>query len=100
MYIQFRTAKLRKCYEQINAAQKEWSKEMARNYIKCVNILKSIQNLSDLRAFPQINYHSLKGNRKGQHSIKLGRRMRLIFTLTGHRQENIRIEEVSRHYEQ
>lgn len=61
-------------------------------------MLKAIQQVADLRSFPSLHYHPLKGERKGQYAISLTKRMRLIFTLEGDGFRIIRVEEVSKHY--
>ncbi|MBI5115263.1 hypothetical protein HZA56_02215 [Candidatus Poribacteria bacterium] len=57
----------------------------------------SVRHADELGTYPELDYHLLKGDRKGQHVVKLSKGMRLIFTL---RDENTAlIEEVSKHYE-
>ncbi len=88
---------LAKCYLEHKKAVKKWGMEIARKYIRRVNILKAVRHIDELRALPELDYHLLKGDRKGQHVVKLSKGMRLIFTV---RDENtVVIEEVSKHYE-
>ncbi len=48
---------------------------------------------------PGLRCHPLKGKRIGQYAINLNGFYRLIFTLTGETLEIVRIEEVSKHYD-
>ena len=101
MYIEFKTGRLEKCYEERRKAEAEWGRTIASKYVQAVNLLKAVNHPSDLAAFSQFNYKRLRGDRKGQHSLKLGRRARLIFTVQRSGGVRIaRIEEVSTtHYE-
>lgn len=98
MEIQFRTDKLRKQYEDIGEAKKAYGEQVARRYIERINIIKYANDISELQRLPVLRCHILKGERKGQWSIKLTGFYRLIFTLNGERLEIVRIEEVSKHY--
>lgn len=125
MDVEFKTSKLKKCYESLKKAVQEWGKEVGTRYIERVNLLKAIERLDDLQSFPHLRYHSLKGDREGQHAVRLTGFMRLLFTVEIRRIEPeereselpkgelpkvdaekqiakieiIRIEEVSKHYD-
>jgi proteic killer suppression protein len=98
--IRFRTNRLRRCYERHNEAQKAWGGRVARKYVQAVDLLKEVEHPSHLAAFRQFAYEPLTEDREGEHSLKLGRRERLIFTVSDAGAALIaRIEEVSvRHY--
>jgi plasmid maintenance system killer protein len=98
--IRFGTNKLRRCYEQHREANKAWGKPIARKYVQAVDLLRQVEIVSHLAAFRQFAYEPLTGDRKGQHSLKLARRARLIFRLSDGGQALIaHIEEVDvRHY--
>jgi len=100
--IRFRTNKLRRCYERHREAQKAWGKAVARKYLDAVNLLRAVEHPSDLAAFRQFAYEPLTADRKGEHSLELGKRARLIFTVSDEGAALIaRIEELSvRHYGQ
>ena len=99
MEVQFRTRKLRKQYEHFREAKKAYGLDVARKYIQRVGIMKKARHIEELRSFPGLHCHSLKGNRQGQWAVKLTGFDRLIFTLEGERLEVARIEEVSKHYD-
>jgi len=97
--IRFRTRKLEKQYASHKEAEKAYGKEVARRYIERVNIIKSAKNVEALQLIQTLRCHELKGERKGQWSVRLTGFHRLIFTLEGECLEIARIEEVSKHYD-
>ena len=101
MYIEFRTKKLERCYLERKEREKAWGRAVAQKYIAAVDLLKAVDQPSHLAAFPQYRYEPLTQDRKGQHSLTLGHRVRLIFTVRkGSDAQIARIEEVSTtHYD-
>jgi len=96
--IRFRTRKLEKQYTNHREAEKAYGKKIARKFIQRVNIIKTANNIDELKQLPGLRCHNLKGSRKEQWAIKLTGFYRLIFTLEGDCMEIARIEEVSKHY--
>jgi len=71
-----------------------------KKYKKRVQLLVSVRNLESLRQFRGLNFEHLKGNRKGQCSIRLNDQYRLI--ITPEKDDAITIviiNEISKHYE-
>ncbi|NIM07005.1 MAG: plasmid maintenance system killer [Armatimonadetes bacterium] len=101
MYTIFKTSKLEKCYRKPRKAEAAWGKAVAQKYIQAVNLLRAVDRPSDLRGFRLFNYHQLKADRKGQCALKLGERVRLIFTVCEKQGlVTVRIEEVNTtHYD-
>jgi len=101
VYTQFRTRRLEQCYRERRKAEALWGKAVARKYVEAVNLLKAVTHPSHLGAFPQFDYEPLTQDRKGEHSLALARRVRLIFTVRKGKDALIaRIEEVSTtHYD-
>ena len=69
---------------------------------KKVQILLSIESLEELAFFRSLHFEPLKGERKGEYSIRLNLQYRLIFSLE--REDILVIEvlviqEISKHYE-
>lgn len=91
MNVSFRSRKLARCYADINLAVREWGPEVGRRYVRRVDLLRAARSLEDLRANRALDVHPLRGNRAGQHALRLTGRMRLVVTLTGTTAE---IEEV------
>ena len=98
MEITFRTRKLEKEYREYARAVKAYGPEVARKYIERINIIKQVRNIDELMLLPALGCHSLRGDRRGQYSIKLNGFYRLIFTLKGDAPGIVHIEEVSKHY--
>jgi len=101
VYIEFRTGRLERCYLRRREREAAWGRAVARKYIQAVNLLKRVKRVPDLAKFRSFNYHQLKADRKAQHSLDLGDRERLIFTVRKERDSMIaHIEEVSTtHYD-
>ena len=74
--------------------------EVIKQYKKKVAILIGIKTLDSLKAFRSLNFEYLKGNLKGQCSIRLNNQYRLLFIQT--KDELIQvllITEISKYYE-
>ena len=61
--------------------------------------IKAAHDIDVLKRLPGLRCHQLKGRRQGQWAVNLSVYQRLIFTLEGDRLEIVRIEGVSKHYE-
>lgn len=99
MLIKFKSNKLKKQYEVSANAISAYGKDVGELYITRIDIIKSSNNIDDLKAIRVLRCHQLKGDRKGEWAINLTGRYRLIFTLHGDNLEIVRIEEVSNHYD-
>ncbi len=62
--------------------------EVARRKLRMLN---SAQTLADLRIPPANRLEALKGDRKGQHSIRINDQWRICFVWTGRDAENVEI---------
>lgn len=75
------------------------SKTFIRDLNKVIFILRNAVNVSELHQHGKLNYEVLKGDRRGQSSVRIGYKSpyRLIFT---EHDEGIRIIliEISKHY--
>ncbi len=56
-------------------------KEIIMQFKKKVLILMSIESVEELSFFRSLHFESLKGERKGEYSIRLNLQYRLIFSL-------------------
>lgn len=99
MIVTFRTKRLEQCYVEHQVAVRDFGKDVARRYVERINIIKHTASLEELARLRALRYHPLKGNRAGYHAVKLTGFMRLIFTLEGDTLAIVRIEEVSKHYD-
>lgn len=98
MEVTFQTRKLEREYEESKRAIRAYGQAVATRYIERINIIKHATDIEQLKKLPVIDCHPLKGDRKGEWSIKLTGQARLIFTLEGEALDVVRIKEVSKHY--
>lgn len=98
MVVRFATSRLERCYHEIRLAQREWGQKVGRTYIQRINTLWAAKDGRDLFALRALEMHPLKGERRGQHSICLGDRERLIVAFEDDAWTIVRVEEVSKHY--
>ena len=99
MEVRFKTNKLQKQYENSKDAVKAYGIDVAKKYIQRVGILKSAKSFDDLSKIPQLRFHPLTGDRKGEFAISLTGFYRLIITNDGDTFDIAKIEEVSKHYD-
>lgn len=99
MQIEFRTKKLQKQYEFSQQAFRAYGQDVGKKYIQRINIIKQTRSFDELKLLHGLNCHPLKGDRKGKWSISLTGFHRLIFSISGEKIEVVRIEEVSKHYD-
>ncbi len=99
MIVEFKTRKLEKCYEIHKQAVKEFGDQIGRRYIQRINIIKATVDINELMELPALRCHPLTGDRKGQYAMNLNGFNRLIFTLKENLLTVVRIEEVSKHYD-
>ncbi|PID64023.1 MAG: plasmid maintenance system killer [Gammaproteobacteria bacterium] len=99
MEVIFRTNKLRDCFLNSKKAIKTYGDVVGKKYIQRIQIIKAVASLDDLIVQQPLRCHELKGNRKGQYAINLTGQCRLIFTLEGETLNVVKIEEVSKHYD-
>lgn len=75
-------------------------KDIIKQYKKKIQLLISISSLSQLKQFGGLNFEFLKGDRKGECSIRLNKQFRLIFEQKSEKEISILlINEISKHYE-
>lgn len=76
--IEFRTRKLRRCFEREAEAIQEWGPQVGRRYIGRLQAIMAAPAVADLRALRALDFHALRQNRRGQYAIRLTGQMRLI----------------------
>ena len=75
MEIQFSNQKLRKQCTMSSVAQKAFGEIIAEKLLMAIGFMKSAENLRDIQVMPQYNLHLLKGQRKDQYAMDLGRKL-------------------------
>ncbi len=98
MEVIFRTKQLKLCYEQSAKSIQKWGSVVGRKYVTRINELYAVKDFQDAYNIRPMRLHALKGGRKGDLSINLTGRWRLIVT-RGETEEHVTIESVSNHYE-
>jgi proteic killer suppression protein len=103
MIVYFETAELEEFYvtplSEIKGKRK-FPIEVIKQYKKRIQLLIAIQKLEELRPFRGLNFEFLKGDRKGQCSLRLNDQYRLIITPISEDQLNVLlVNEISKHYE-
>jgi len=77
-----------------------FSKDIIKQYKKKIQLLTVISKLEQLKQFRGLNFEFLKGDRKGECSIRLNDQYRLVFEQKGDKEISvILINEISKHYE-
>ena len=95
MEVEFRNNSMKSRYDDPSKAVRKWGKQIGERYIRVVTLIMSVQDLQDLYNAPSINFHPLKGDRKGEYSLRLNVQMRLVVEYD---EERIIVKEVTKHY--
>lgn len=77
-----------------------FSKDIIKQYKKKIQLLINVNTIVQLKQFKGLNFEFLKGNRKGECSIRLNDQYRLIFEQKSEKEITvILVNEISKHYE-
>lgn len=103
MRVEFRTEELAYLYktplDEIKG-KREFGKDIIKQFKKKIEILIGITNITQLRQFRSLNFEFLKGDRKGECSIRLNDQYRFIFEQKSKSEiEILLVNEISKHYE-
>jgi proteic killer suppression protein len=96
--IRFRTNKLEKQFKSGKVAIRAYGPTIAKRYVQRIVMMQAAENLEELKGLPALNCHPLKGDRDGQWAVSLNDFYRLVFTVLDADGEEIRVEEVNKHY--
>ncbi len=94
----FATVELERRYRDSAEAQRAWGEKIARRYVQRVDAVYEAERAKDLFTLQSLRLHPLKGQRRGQHAMRLDDTWRLIVRFEGERLTVVRVEEVSKHY--
>nr|MBA2724916.1 type II toxin-antitoxin system RelE/ParE family toxin [Actinomycetota bacterium] len=89
MRIHFRDADLRRLYTDRSFRSRKWGSELTRAFRKTMQVIVAAQDERDLYALKSLHFEKLRGNREGQHSLRLGKKWRLIVELEEEDQQTI-----------
>jgi proteic killer suppression protein len=79
--------------------KQQFSVDVVRQYQRKVDLLVSASSITELRSIRSLNFEALKGDRKGQYSVRINIQYRLLFRINKDREIEIIIIEISKHYE-
>jgi proteic killer suppression protein len=96
--VEFRSNRLRICYEKSEKATREWGEKVGRRYVERVNVLKHARSAEDLYRISPLAFHPLKGSKRGLYALTVVDRWRMVVSFTDPKMTIVRIEEVSAHY--
>ena len=103
MIIKFNNPYLSKLYSnEVGKGKPVFSLEVVKKFKQKILLLSQLENTKILREFKSLHFESLKGEKKGLHSIRINKQYRLEFKNEKDRVsiiEIILIEELSKHYE-
>lgn len=97
MLVTFRTNRLEKCSEDPELASRTWPIGVATNYINSVLTIRAARNIHDLYRIRSLRLGRKRGDRRGQFTIRLSNRWRLVlkFNDAG---DHATVWEVTNHY--
>lgn len=78
MRLQFDDDELRRLYEEPGFVIKRFGSDVTKAFRKKVGFLAAAESELDLRNYRALHYEKLRGDRVGQHSIRLNQQWRLI----------------------
>ncbi len=81
MQVRFATEELRRLFEEPDYAPPRLGRDVVRSYRKKVGFLVAAGSELDLRNYRALHFEKLRGDREGQHSIRLNDQWRLILRL-------------------
>ena len=97
MEVHFSSRKLERCYSEGRQAIREWGPQVGRRYVQRVGVLIDAVDVTELHGYRALGLHPLRGDRQGQHALRLTGQMRLIVTVLDDR--TVRVEEVTDYHE-
>ena len=92
MQVRFRRRELERRYTSGREAIRAWGAVIGPRYIDRVDSLRQVGNVEELYLVRPYDFHPLTGDRRGQHSMRLTGRVRLIVTVLSSRE--VIVEEV------
>lgn len=85
MEIRYKTKQLKSICENLGKAKKEYGADVAEKLFSSIDFIEAATSVVDVKNYPPFHFHSLKGKRKGEWAIDLGRKLgfRLILKPIG-----------------
>lgn len=98
MEVNFRNRTLERCYKDIRESTRRWGSPTGDKYIQRITVIQQAKDFNELFTLSFLRLHPLSGNRKGDYSMTVHGRWRLIIQHDEARDVVI-IKEMSNHYE-
>jgi plasmid maintenance system killer protein len=96
MRIVFASRRLERCFLDVTLATREWGQQAGLRHIQRITILAAANGLHELTRSRSLRLHPPRGDRRGEWTITLQGRWRLVVEPID--RETVRIKEVSAHY--
>ena len=84
---------LEEYYKDSRKAEAKWGKPVAKKYAQRIKLLLDIAEFRELYQYKSLHTEKLKGTRKGEHSIRLTEKDRLIL-IKGATEDQVIVTEV------
>ena len=75
MQIEYKTEKTKKLCKQLDYAKKHLPTEVAEKLMSHINYIEQATCFADIMNFPPFKFHKLKGDRKNEFSLDVGRKL-------------------------
>ena len=98
MEVAFRTNRLQRNYLESAMAIRDWGTAVGRKYVTRINEIYAVRGFEELYKIRSMRLHPLKGSKRGELSIYLTGKWRLIVT-NDETERLVTIREVSNHYD-
>jgi plasmid maintenance system killer protein len=96
--VRFGKVQLERSYRDNRLARTLWGEKIARCYVQRIDQLYAAETARELFALRALRLHPLKGERQGQHALRLDDAWRVVVRFEGERLTIVTVEEVSKHY--
>ncbi|GAB3464225.1 type II toxin-antitoxin system RelE/ParE family toxin [Actinophytocola sediminis] len=80
MRVEYGDEELRRLTEDADFAPRRWGRDVVKAYRKTIQLILAAQDERDLYALRGLRLEKLRGDRAGQHSMRLNDQFRLIAT--------------------
>lgn len=98
MRVEYEDEELRRLAEDPAYVPKQWGPDVVTAYRKKIQLLDAATDERDLRAIRSLHLEQLSGDRKGQSSIRLNIKFRLILTFVTRGDRVAVVLELNNHY--
>ncbi len=104
MVVTFEKTYLSDLYENGRTDDKKYryQPDVIKRYRRCIQLMKSVADITSLVKYNSLNYETLKGDKKGISSVRVNDKYRIEFTVRDSMEEPIvtvcNIIELSNHY--